>query len=54
MEGQIYQLGSYVDIVVSINNKLMKLPIDTKVYPGHGYPTIIENERKEDFYDTET
>ena len=38
--------GNYLDIISSINNKLMKLPDDTIVYPGHGYSTTIEEERK--------
>lgn len=37
--------ASYLDMQNSIN-KLMKLPGDTKVYPGHGNLTTIEEEKK--------
>jgi glyoxylase-like metal-dependent hydrolase (beta-lactamase superfamily II) len=39
--------GSYDDIMYSIRNKLFCLPDDTKVYPGHGWPTTIGHEKKE-------
>ena len=29
----------------SITNKLLKLPDDTIVYPGHGKPTMIKEEK---------
>lgn len=37
--------GSMSQIVRSIREKLMTLPDDTNVYPGHGDPTRIEVER---------
>ena len=36
--------GSIEDIMDSITNKLMKLPGETIVYPGHGLSTRIEDE----------
>lgn len=38
--------GSYLDIMTSIKNKLMILPDETVIYPGHGKPTNIKAERK--------
>lgn len=38
--------SSFEDIMVSIANKLMILPEDTIVYPGHGKPTMISEEEK--------
>lgn len=37
--------GSFEDIINSITNKLMLLPDDTIVYPGHGKSTIIGEEK---------
>lgn len=37
--------GSIVDIMNSITNKLLKLPDDTIVYPGHGKSTMIKEEK---------
>ncbi len=37
--------GSIEDIMDSITNKLLILPDDTLVYPGHGMPTIIGEEK---------
>lgn len=37
--------SSYIDMQNSIS-KLMKLPDDIKVFPGHGAPTTIFDERK--------
>ena len=37
--------GSFDDIIHSITFKLMKLPDDTIVYPGHGKSTMIYNEK---------
>ena len=36
--------SSFEDIMKSINNKLLVLPDDTIVYPGHGIPTKIAEE----------
>ena len=38
--------SSFQDIIASITNKLMILPEDTIVYPGHGKPTMISEEEK--------
>ena len=38
--------SSFEDIINSITNKLMILPEETIVYPGHGRPTIIKDEEK--------
>lgn len=38
--------SSFEDIIASISNKLMVLPEDTIVYPGHGKPTMICEEEK--------
>ena len=37
--------GSFEDIINSITNKLMKLPDETIVYPGHGKSTMIREEK---------
>lgn len=37
--------GSFEDIINSITNKLMCLPDDTIVYPGHGRTTIVGEEK---------
>jgi len=38
--------ASYRQLMNSINNKLLTLPDDTVVYPGHGPQTTIGQERK--------
>lgn len=42
--------GSYEDIINSINDKLMKLSDNVRVYPGHGEPTTIGYERANNPY----
>lgn len=37
--------SSFEDIISSITNKLINLPEDTIVYPGHGKTTIIKEEK---------
>jgi len=37
--------SSFESIISSITNKLMNLPEDTIVYPGHGKSTIIREEK---------
>ncbi len=37
--------GNFVEIMDSITNKLMVLPDETIVYPGHGKTTMIQDER---------
>ena len=37
--------GSFEEIINSITNRLMPLPDDTIVYPGHGKITMIQDER---------
>lgn len=38
--------GSYEDLINSIKNKLLLLPEETKVYPGHGPETTIGREKR--------
>jgi glyoxylase-like metal-dependent hydrolase (beta-lactamase superfamily II) len=38
--------GNYKDIINSNRNKLLPLPDDTVVYPGHGPATTIGEEKK--------
>lgn len=37
--------GSFVQIMASISEKLMTLPDETIVYPGHGKTTMIQDEK---------
>lgn len=37
--------SSFSEIMNSISNKLMKLPEDTIIYPGHGNSTLIKEEK---------
>lgn len=37
--------GNFVEIMDSITNRLMTLPDETIVYPGHGKTTMIQDER---------
>ncbi|MBQ6998820.1 MAG: MBL fold metallo-hydrolase [Clostridia bacterium] len=37
--------GSHSQLISSINDKLMKLDDNVQVYPGHGMPTTIGDER---------
>lgn len=37
--------GNFEEIMDSINNKLMNLPDETIVYPGHGKTTMIQDEK---------
>lgn len=38
--------GSFEEIIASIKEKLLVLPEDTRVYPGHGSPSTILIEKK--------
>ena len=38
--------GSYAQLIQSIQKRLLILPVDTLVYPGHGGPTSIGDEIK--------
>ena len=38
--------GSYEDLMDSLNNKLLALPDETVVYPGHESETTIAEEKK--------
>ncbi len=46
MEDMIFLLGSEKDIMNSIRNKLLVLPDETVIYPGHGDPGMIGEERR--------
>lgn len=41
-----FERGSYADLVTSITNRLLTLPEDTIVYPGHGGTTTIGYEKQ--------
>ena len=45
MEDVTSQHGSEKDILKSIKNKLLVLPDDTLIYPGHGEPGLISEEK---------
>lgn len=38
--------GNHEQLIASIKAKLMTLPEDLKLYPGHGQPTTVGNEKK--------
>lgn len=40
------QHGSEDDILKSIKNKLLRMPEDTLIYPGHGEPGLISEEKQ--------
>ncbi|HIE35811.1 MAG TPA: MBL fold metallo-hydrolase [Candidatus Omnitrophica bacterium] len=40
-------LGSYDLLINSIKEKILKLPLSTLIYPGHGKPTTVERELKD-------
>lgn len=40
-------LGDMRQLLSNIKNKLMILPDDVQVYPGHGYSTTIEEEKRD-------
>lgn len=46
MEGMIYLLGSKEEILKSIKQKLLVFPDETVIYPGHGEPGLIGEERE--------
>lgn len=39
--------GEFEQIVESIQHKILVLPDDVRIYPGHGEPTILEKEKNE-------
>ncbi len=39
-------LGDFRSIMDSIKNKILTLPLDTIVFPGHGSETILKNEKE--------
>ncbi|MEI8202747.1 MAG: MBL fold metallo-hydrolase [Bacteroidota bacterium] len=41
-----FPTGDYDTLIASIQNQLMVLPDDCKVYPGHGNPTTIGKEKR--------
>ncbi|NLJ56810.1 MAG: MBL fold metallo-hydrolase [Firmicutes bacterium] len=38
--------GSFPQLIQSIKDKILSYPDDTKVYPGHGPPTTVGDERR--------
>ncbi len=42
--------GNYEELITSIKNKLLTLPEDTIVFPGHGPSTSIKEEKQENPY----
>jgi hydroxyacylglutathione hydrolase len=42
--------GNHQTLIDSINSQLMLLPTDLPVYPGHGTPTTIGNEKQHNPY----
>jgi hydroxyacylglutathione hydrolase len=42
--------GTHAQLIDSIKNKLMVLPPETVIYPGHGSQTTIEIERNGNRY----
>lgn len=42
--------GDYKQLINAIKNKLLTLPDETIVYPGHGLETTIKNERRDNPY----
>ena len=46
-----FEVGDMHDMLTSLQ-KLMTLPDNTDVYPGHGYPTTIAHERQNNPYIT--
>jgi len=42
--------GTHDELIDSIVNKLMTLPPETVIYPGHGSQTTVEEERKNNRY----
>lgn len=46
MEDVTCQLGSKKEIMNSIKCKLLTLPEETMIYPGHGDPAIISEEKE--------
>ncbi len=47
MEDVIFQLGSEKEIKKSIKEKLLILPEDTLIYPGHGEPGLIKESKSD-------
>jgi hydroxyacylglutathione hydrolase len=39
--------GDFKQIVEAISSKILVLPDDTKIYPGHGSPTVLKKEKAE-------
>ena len=37
--------SNFNDIITSIENKIMVLPEDTIIYPGHGKSTMVKDEK---------
>lgn len=41
-----FEYGSYEEIINSIKSKLLTLPDNTKIYPGHGPSTTLKREKE--------
>jgi hydroxyacylglutathione hydrolase len=45
--GKTWSPGAFGDIMLSIRNKILVLPDDTLIYPGHGETTVLKKEKEE-------
>lgn len=45
--GKTGSSGDFKQIVASISERILVLPDDTQIYPGHGEPTTLKKERDE-------
>lgn len=43
--GKTMSPEAFQQIMTSITSKLLHLPLETRIYPGHGEPTTLEQER---------
>ena len=43
--GKTISPDAFRQIMASITSKLLDLPLETRIYPGHGEPAILEQER---------
>lgn len=45
--GKTWAPGAFQQIIKSITEKILVLPDDTQIYPGHGAATVLKKEREE-------